>query len=186
MQSDPLQQLRDIHLPSEPGWWPPAPGWWLLLAALLLGLGWLARLALRRYRAGRPLRASRRLMSELKTRFNDDHINTATYLHQANEILKRLLVIAHAESELTRLSGQPWLAALDRLSNSEAFTSGPGKALGAERFSASPNADIDAVHTSIMLLLNSLPPPRNKLTAAATKTTPPNPQPTLPTQEATP
>ncbi|MBP6325901.1 MAG: DUF4381 domain-containing protein, partial [Dokdonella sp.] len=21
-------QLRDIHLPPDPSWWPPAPGWW--------------------------------------------------------------------------------------------------------------------------------------------------------------
>ena len=23
-------QLRGLHLPTEPGWWPPAPGWWIL------------------------------------------------------------------------------------------------------------------------------------------------------------
>ena len=32
-------QLRDIHVPPDPGWWPPAPGWWLLaLIVLVLGV----------------------------------------------------------------------------------------------------------------------------------------------------
>ena len=34
MQSDPLQQLRDVHLPPDPSWWPPAPGWWILAAVI--------------------------------------------------------------------------------------------------------------------------------------------------------
>ncbi len=45
--TDPLAGLRDIHLPPEPGFWPPAPGWWLLallVAGLLLaGALWLRR-----------------------------------------------------------------------------------------------------------------------------------------------
>jgi hypothetical protein len=30
--------LRDIHLPRDPSWWPPAPGWWML-ALLLVAVG---------------------------------------------------------------------------------------------------------------------------------------------------
>ena len=41
---DPLAALRDIHLPAEPGWFPPAPGWWLAVLDVLA----LAALAVRR------------------------------------------------------------------------------------------------------------------------------------------
>ncbi|HAD08873.1 MAG TPA: hypothetical protein DCF62_05290 [Porticoccaceae bacterium] len=40
MNSDPLAQLRDIHLPEAIGWWPPAPGWWLLTLLLIAALGY--------------------------------------------------------------------------------------------------------------------------------------------------
>lgn len=44
MSTDPLAQLRDIHLPEAVGWWPPAPGWWLLtllfLSALVYAVLW--------------------------------------------------------------------------------------------------------------------------------------------------
>lgn len=44
--------LRDIHLPAEPGWWPPAPGWWLL-ACLLVVLSIWAGYRLHRWRLRR-------------------------------------------------------------------------------------------------------------------------------------
>ena len=32
--------LRDIHLPGDISWWPPAIGWWIVAALIiLLGLG---------------------------------------------------------------------------------------------------------------------------------------------------
>jgi hypothetical protein len=32
--ASPLDQLRDIHLPADIGWWPLAPSWWILMIAL--------------------------------------------------------------------------------------------------------------------------------------------------------
>lgn len=49
--SDPLAQLRDIHLPADISTWPMAPGWWLLLIVAASLLGWLTWLLVKRYRA---------------------------------------------------------------------------------------------------------------------------------------
>ena len=65
MQPDLLAQLKDIHVPLEPLWWPPAPGWWLLCLVVLilisLALRWL-RGWLRRQR---PIKQARLLYAQL-------------------------------------------------------------------------------------------------------------------------
>lgn len=40
-QTDPLTNLRDIHLPEAISWWPLAPGWWaaiILICAVILAV----------------------------------------------------------------------------------------------------------------------------------------------------
>ncbi|MDB9952467.1 DUF4381 domain-containing protein [Porticoccaceae bacterium] len=51
MESDPLAQLRDIHLPETISWWPLAPGWWVLIILLGLVTGWIIVKAVQRKRA---------------------------------------------------------------------------------------------------------------------------------------
>jgi hypothetical protein len=34
---DPLQDLRDVHLPDPISWWPPAFGWWMIMGLLIIG-----------------------------------------------------------------------------------------------------------------------------------------------------
>ena len=34
--TDPLAELKDIHLPADISWWPPAPGWWILLVLFII------------------------------------------------------------------------------------------------------------------------------------------------------
>ncbi len=31
-----LSELKDVHLPAEPSWWPPAEGYYIVIAALLV------------------------------------------------------------------------------------------------------------------------------------------------------
>jgi hypothetical protein len=48
---NPLDQLRDIHLPEPISWWPLAPGWWILALAGSALTVWLLRWLYRRYKA---------------------------------------------------------------------------------------------------------------------------------------
>jgi hypothetical protein len=48
---NPLDQLRELHLPEPISWWPLAPGWWLLALVGSALLVWLLRWLYRRYKA---------------------------------------------------------------------------------------------------------------------------------------
>jgi hypothetical protein len=158
MESDPLQQLRDVHLPTDPGWWPPAPGWWLLAALLLAALVWLLIRALAAYRIRAPLREARALLKELLNAHTRGDISDSEYLHQGNEILKRVLVRGYGRYEYAPLAGQAWLRALDELSGTNHFTCGCGEVLGDARFSARPTVDVRALSRELELLLSKVKP----------------------------
>lgn len=134
MQPNPLEQLRDIHLPPDPDWWPPAIGWWFLsvLVALVCLAG--AR-ALYHYRRRRlPIRQARRLYQQLSARRASGAISAEAFAHQCNELLKRLLVHGFGEQNARAATDESWLRMLDEHYGERAFTSGPGRLLGNERF----------------------------------------------------
>jgi len=150
MQPDLLQQLRDVHLPEAPGWWPPAPGWWLLLLLALAGLVLVVRAARRAYLRRQPFRHARRLYAQLHSAYTAGTLSENLYLHQSNELLKRLVIFGLGDDQARKANDQEWLAILDRWSGSNAFTSGAGQALGNQRFAPAPQADMDALHALLL------------------------------------
>ena len=101
--------LRDIHLPPDPSFWPPAPGWWLL-AALLLGAGLLLARRLPRWRARRRLR--RAIEAELDRIAADRESDPATRAAALSGLLRRAARLI--DPAAVALSGEDWLAFLDR------------------------------------------------------------------------
>lgn len=148
---DPLEQLRDIHLPETAGWWPLAWGWWLAIAvALVLGAlllhGWLKRRRQRRYRYD-ALQALDQAYAQY--RIQED---TASYLQQVSELLRRAVLSGTSPAQgatLAALSGEQWLAFLDRTlpGGSNDFQKGPGRALLAGPYQPNPEADIERLQT---------------------------------------
>ena len=141
MQSDPLQQLRDVHSPLDPAWWPPAPGWWIVALVLLGCLAWLSWQVWRMWRKRAPIRVATREHKQYLNALAEGVISEMDYLHLCNELLKRILVRGYRRYEYAPLSGEAWLTALDDLSETTQFSQGPGQVLGNERFSRVPNLD---------------------------------------------
>ena len=162
MQDNPLQQLRDVHTPLAPEWWPPAPGWWLLCIAAVVGTVFISKRLWRAHRARSPIRSARTLIGELKASHNQGQIDTLRYVHDCNEVLKRLLVNALGIRHLAATSDDQWLRALDTIVDGCEFSEGHGKILGAQRFSPQASADVEAVHQVIQALLGRVHPTRTK------------------------
>ena len=163
MQENPLQQLRDVHLPLEPGWWPPAPGWWILASACAAAILYLGTNMWRAHQRKRPIRSARALLEERLSDYRLGQIGALEYVNHANEILKRLLVIAFDIKSLAATSNEDWLGALDRISNSTDFSQNYGSVLGHARFAPAVTTDIEALHQCISNVLNRAHPTKTPL-----------------------
>lgn len=129
--------LRDIHLPAEPGWWPPAPGWWLLGLLGVLLLGWLLQ---RIHRLWVATRARRARVALLDAALAELPPASPERVAAAATCLRRVALREHPAAAILR--GESWLAFLDRDMPGSPFTQGPGRLLldGAFRSSVEPDA----------------------------------------------
>jgi len=154
MERELLSQLRDIHLPEAPQWWPPAPGWWLLAAMALGLLTWGAVRLWWRWRRFRPARAARHLHRRLTLDLHDGSITPTAWLHRTNEALKRLAIRGLGHCEMIPAWGDDWLRYLDGRYGEPAFSEGAGRCLGQARFQPGIEVDVQALDDLVSRLLN--------------------------------
>jgi hypothetical protein len=121
--------LRDIHLPGEIPFWPPAPGWWILTALIIAAIAggiWL-------YRHQRMLKLSATRMAHeqlqvIVARYQSEQ-DPQELLQQLSVLLRRLSISLFPRTEVASLTGQAWLEFLDRQTAQPNFSSGSGRLL---------------------------------------------------------
>ena len=129
--ADPLAQLRDIPLPADPGWWPPAPGWWLLFIVLVTGAVLAVWFGLPRVRR---FWQSRCILRELERQLElvhpgDSGQEQVQALGRLSRLVRQYAVSRFGRRRVGALSGDDWLAFLDRTSGTAEFTRGAGSLL---------------------------------------------------------
>ena len=146
-----LSQLRDIHLPAPVSWWPPAPGWWLLAALLLIALG----AAYLLYRWHRRARWRRTALAEL------GQLRGATaerFLGEVSVLLRRVAVSRFPRRDVAALTGEDWLAFLDRtLGDGTPFQSGAGRVLASGPYAGKTDVNKEALHALCARWIKRLP-----------------------------
>ncbi len=135
-----LLELKDIAPPPEPPWYLLAPAEWFGLAvglALLAGL-WLHR---RRRRSRWRVVAAGDALDAIRRR-HAARADPSALVTELAGWLKRVALEAHPRTEVAALSGDRWLALLDRDAGEESFSRGAGRIFGTRQYR--PAADFDA------------------------------------------
>lgn len=149
--------LRDIHLPAEVAWWPPAYGWWILLAVLAV-LGVIAALVYRRrFRERAAIRGLKAVAQALA-----EGAPPVSCIQRTSMILRRFAMSIDETKKAAGLTGEAWLRFLDRRWGRDEFSAGIGRVLiygpyaPAERVSA---GDVGALNSLCLDWVRAQRPP---------------------------
>jgi len=113
-------QLRDIHLPSDPGFWPLAPGWWLLIVLLLIVGYLIVRKVINMRQRKHTIQLLQDKLLRLRENFNQ-HKSKHRLAVEISDLLKRFVRHILHDSQATALSGGEWINYLNELTHSEVF-----------------------------------------------------------------
>jgi cbb3-type cytochrome oxidase subunit 3 len=123
-----LEKLHDIVVPAPVSWAPQAPGWYVVFGLVLLGVGWWIYRRLRRFRKNRYRRLALKELTVIERQLQQPE-RRAEALAEIPVLLKWTALAAFPRSEVAALTGEQWLAFLDRNLGGKDFKEGPGRFL---------------------------------------------------------
>ncbi len=147
--SQQVLQLRDIHLPGEPAFWPPALGWWVVAAALIALLAWVTVVALRRYRIHRQRQRVLMALARLEQGLASER--TPEVLARISVLLRRLALTRFPRQQVAALTGSAWLRFLDESGGNGRFAGGPGRVLATGPYQRSLSPDLDTTALTVLI-----------------------------------
>ena len=105
--SDPLANLRDIHLPADVSWWPLAPGWWVLIAVIFALSVWALFKWQKRRKHQQLLLEVKQELAQIQSTYSQQP-SELTLILNYSELLRRLLMLHLGREDTARLSGLKW------------------------------------------------------------------------------
>ena len=141
-QTDPLANLRDIHIPGAIDPWPPAIGWWLIAAAALIAISYGIYLVFKWWKSNQYRREGIRALKYLL----ENYASEKQYLRDYSDLLKRIALSAYARESVANLTGEAWVSFLDRSTGTQEFSMGEGQILIQGNYELNPSVDVDKLH----------------------------------------
>ncbi len=120
--------LRDLHLPADIGWWPLAPGWWVGIAFVAVLLAFAAWRAFSSWRRNAARRLALKRFAAIRDAFEQGE-DAVTLGIALSELLRRSALAYAPRADAAGLTGDAWLAWLDRGLPERPFSAGPGRLL---------------------------------------------------------
>ncbi len=123
-----LEMLHEIVLPDPVSWVPQAPGWVAVWGLILVLAGWGACAGFRRFRKNRYRRFALEELTAIERDLKRPE-KRARALAEIPLLVKRTALAAFPRSEVAGLSGEKWLAFLDKTLGGKDFTAKEGRLL---------------------------------------------------------
>lgn len=140
------EELRDIHLPPDIVWWPPAPGWWVVLALAVIALSLLIYYLFSRRTPARRVQGS--LPSAVAELDRIEHAyrhDPRALVCELSVLLRRVAISLYGRQAVAGLTGDDWLQLLDRQQPTPVFTKKFRQALTELPYKPSGEADTRAL-----------------------------------------
>ncbi len=103
--TNPLDQLRDIHLPEETiHWWPLAPGWWIIIVTviiliIILSL-WLQKRSLRQ----KKKKTHQKIIQTAIATLHHQTSPSQSALAQINQLIRRVALLYLPKKQASHIS----------------------------------------------------------------------------------
>lgn len=110
--TDPLAQLKDIHLPTPIGWWPLAPGWYVVLALIVFIFIFIFYCIYKNHRNAKAKNYALILLMNYQKEYEKEQ-NTALTSARISELLRRVALAYYPRREVASLHGEDWLRFLN-------------------------------------------------------------------------
>lgn len=123
--SNPLADLRDVHLPQESSIFPLAYGWYIVIAVVVVAIIIAVLILRKRKMKNAEIAEIEGLLDKIKEqRLPDNEI-----IEECSVLLKRVAVMKFSDRNPHLLFADKWLEFLDETGKTTEFTAGHGKCL---------------------------------------------------------
>jgi len=126
--TNPLAELKDVHLPAPVSIFPLATGWYIVIAIIFILIAVLTWWQLRRHKKKQQQQEIFSLLKQIEA--NAVTTSDEKTIEECSILLKRVAVAKFPEQKPQLLFGKNWLQFLDKTGKTTEFTTGSGHYLG--------------------------------------------------------